>query len=118
MPRLDHKDVQLVWHREGVDSIEEIIDAGLVSAHTMRRAFSELQGEPGIDVLRDLLDGTGMLSKGGIGAPDAGDSRSYKTQEMDGRQVIVLPVGHLDVETGEPVRADFNVDDIRVRRNN
>src|SRR5690606_19122514 len=79
------KDVQLAYLMEGISAVEAMVKAKRASPSTIRRALKKLQ-EAGSDVV--ALERWVAVHIGPIGrsrnAPGAGDTRSYKVQQVKG----------------------------------
>jgi hypothetical protein len=116
--RIDHREVQLTYHREGCDGVARLIDAG-VSRFVLKKALRNLQQDVNgstsdLTALVDLLRVRGIVSeRTGPTKPDAGDERTYRVQEVDGSRFVRLPVNHFGEEC-EIVSVAFFVGSIKV----
>lgn len=127
--RIDHKDFQLIFFRDGAEEIGRLIDEGSISPHTIRRAMGAIESKEDppcegrdspIAQLKEVLFSRGMLSPSVV-RPKAGDVRSYKVQQYgkkngdgDGSLFVRVPVSHLGVSYGDEVRASFFVGTIKI----
>lgn len=112
--KLTHLEVQNVYLKRGVDGVREIIDDERASAHTLRRALSELEDDKDVAAqpMADLLQRLGFLSTS-LQKPDVGDVREYSIITEKGRQIVKVPVDYLQQETGSALRIRFDVNGFR-----
>lgn len=127
--RVDHKDFQLIFFRDGAEKIGRLIDEGSISSHTVRRALHAIEDDTEsqqedpkspLFALKEILFARGMLPPSVV-RPRAGDVRSYKVQQYgkkngsgEGSLFIRVPVSHLGVAYGDEVRASFFVGTIKI----
>lgn len=112
------KDVQLAYLMEGVAAVEAMVKSKRASPSTIRRALKKLQ-EAGSDVV--ALERWVATHIGPIGrsrnAPNAGDVRSYKVQQVKGSGPFLrLPLDCLGVEKGSVIWVQFEGERIIVSK--
>ena len=117
--KLDHRDVQLTYFRDGPGAVADLIDKGLVSRFTVRRALRAVQeenGTSGFDALAKVLleRGISLEQRPSKNKPEPGDVRKYRVQHAKGSLFIRLPVWHLGVKPGQEVEARFYVNSVKV----
>jgi len=116
--RIDHREVQLTFHRDGCAGVALLVDEG-VSRFVLRKALRMLllkggDAAPGLSDLVDMFKVRGIVSeRTGPTKPDAGDRRRYKVQEVEGSRFLRLPVNHFGDDCDE-CEAEFFVGNIKV----
>lgn len=114
--KLDYKDVQIVWLRDGPRGLEEVIEGGLASEFTLRRSVREMRDNGDYDNAAELEEW--LRSRGFIrqhrNTPDAGDVKIYRVQRSEPGPFVRAPVDSLGVSPGEEVRLRFFIDRITI----
>ena len=115
---VSYKDIQIAFLMNGVDGVKQIWDSGNASKATVRRAVKLLQGTSSdtTELERWLADTVGAVGRGRT-APKAGETRSYKAQQIkNGSPFLRLPLDSLGIEKGATVRVRFDDDRIVITR--
>ena len=114
------KDVQIAYLMGGVGEIERLVKDGRVSKPSIRRALTELAASGrNVEPLERWVDEQFGAAGSGRGrtAASAGDSRTYKAQQIgSGGAFLRLPLEVLGVKKGGTVRVRFERDSIVVSR--
>lgn len=116
-----HKDVQNAFHEGGVEEIRRLYAEKLVSAAVINRAANELSSRnvDGLEELNELVSEIAPKRTGRRGkqAPTAGETRSYKAQQVKGSGPFMrLPLDTLGLNKGEQVSVSFTDKQIVVTR--
>lgn len=111
MSRVDHQKVQLAYFRDGgVKAVKALFDNDKVSAHTVRRALTEMRkaddDDGGLDALEDWMRDAAIITERNR-RPRPGDVKRYKAQEVDGAKFLRLPLDTFGADKGEEVEVQF-----------
>lgn len=116
---MSYKDIQIVFLADGIGKVEKMLNAGLVSKSTLRRAAESFGTQAHAQTFVDFVKGrVGVAGTGKRGRkpPVKGDARVYKAQRVgDGLLFIRLPVNALVTKKGGEVTVAFEGDRIVVR---
>ena len=89
---VDHKDVQLAFHKGGVAEVSKLYSDKKASKATVRRAVRELQKEVSEERSAPLVawyvKNVGKLGRG-ASAPVPGETRPLKIQQLKGDQPFI-----------------------------
>lgn len=114
---LSYKDVQILFLSDGLAKIEKLLNGGLVSKTSLRRAAQEFANNKAAQSFLDFVEARlGGRRRRGRRSPSSGETRTYKAQQIDdGSLFIRLPVNSLVKNKGQAVTVSFTVDRINVK---
>lgn len=107
---LSYKDVQIVFLTDGLGKVEKLLNGGLISKQSLRRAAKEFANNKSAQAFVDFA--ASKLGKGGEGRgrklPEQGDTRTYKAQQVGKSGLFIrLPVSSIAHTKGEALHVSF-----------
>lgn len=113
---MSYKDVQILFLSDGLSKVEKLLNAGLISKGSLRRAAKEFEGNKNAQAFVDFVAAKTGNGRRGRRAPLNNENREYLAQQVkDGSLFIRLPVSSIVAKKGEAVVATFSGDRIVVK---